>query len=563
MADVKPGEMVLYDYIRPPLLDGSYRLDVSTEVKRVLSPGPATDTNRQTLALDPMAGYFNVVGPRFSLAPAEVGGVFPPRNGHGAFHDALPHVALGRRTLPWERVLATTLEASGDGTPYPWVALVLFEEDEHTMLTNVPLEQIVPASVFAALGSPAGVRCDAVEADRTLLQEILPTAEDMQLLTHVRQVNVDDRELSAGDSDGFFAVVMSNRLPREGAKHRACLVSMEARTDLLPKDEVDIDPGLVVAVSHLPELTEEVVPLRAGPAADASFLVPRYTLSSFAPRKEILDPNARLVVLHSWTFECTDGGTFREILQKVNVGMIGDVADGSKLEVVDTGHIPLALTNRDGAAERVLYRGPLVGAPLARDPNGPYHSADQAIRTAADAAGQDISYACAFEVGRLLAAADARLAQELMRWRRGAYRQAVRVASIQRLAAKITMLDLVNPRVPVAALFATSALGGIARGAGPLVDPYGVAVIDRSPLLDSALVKTAFNLDSVARADELLGRTSGVLDTKVPAAATPGQTFHSIEALLGDAAGARDLHGGRTQVVNNAAAQLDAETRTR
>jgi len=224
MADPKIGEMIVYDDIRPPLLAGEYRMSVSTDVS---VPGTATPLPGQDF-------FFDVEGPRFALAPSEVAAVFPPPGGHGPFDSALPHVALGRRTLPWERPLGDAYTVAGDQTPYPFLALVLFEDSECTLLHNQALTDVVPPAVFQRLGSPAGISCDAVEADQQLLRDILPMPQELQLLTHVRQVNVDDRELSAGDSDGYFAVVMGNRIPRAGGSYVACLVSVEERTDLLP-----------------------------------------------------------------------------------------------------------------------------------------------------------------------------------------------------------------------------------------------------------------------------------------------------------------------------------------
>ena len=183
--------------------------------------------------------------------PTEVASRRPPRNSHGAFDTALPHIALGRRTLPWEWRWWQTLVQSSDGTPFPWLALVLFQEGEYTPKTNQLLEDVVPADVFNRLGRPQNVHCDAVEADEALLRSILPMASELQLLTHVRQVNVHDRELASGDSDGFFAVVMSNRIPEPGVKHRACLVSVEERTDLLPTTDFNFISGIVGTVGVL------------------------------------------------------------------------------------------------------------------------------------------------------------------------------------------------------------------------------------------------------------------------------------------------------------------------
>src|SRR5215475_8119560 len=99
MASPAVGEMILYDYIKPPLLDGQYQMHVETDV---ILPKLSKDPQ----ALSAKDAFFNVEGPRFSLLPTEVASVVPPRNSHGAFDSALPHIALGRRTLPWERALA-------------------------------------------------------------------------------------------------------------------------------------------------------------------------------------------------------------------------------------------------------------------------------------------------------------------------------------------------------------------------------------------------------------------------------------------------------------------------
>ncbi len=81
--------------------------------------------------------------------------------------------------------------------------------------------------------------------------------------------------------------------------------------------------------------------------------------------------------------------------------MFGNVANPGHLPLSDTGHLQIALDDRLGAVEQVWYRGPLVPYQLTRDPLGPYHSADQARRVTPETGAEDISYAAAFEVGRL------------------------------------------------------------------------------------------------------------------------------------------------------------------
>src|SRR4051794_6583903 len=167
--------MYLYDRILPPTLDGKYKMTIATDI--------SYETTTQSAPID---RFFDVVGPRFTLDPTIVVNVYPPRNGQGSYQDALPQAVLKRRTLPWERTL------SAADLQVPWLALLLFEEGEYVVYQNQPLEEVVPREVFKALGSPANILCDAVEADAGLVADIMPTKEELALLAHVRQVNVQD-----------------------------------------------------------------------------------------------------------------------------------------------------------------------------------------------------------------------------------------------------------------------------------------------------------------------------------------------------------------------------------
>ncbi len=234
-----------------------------------------------------------------------------------------------RRTLPWERRIDSDAnplpEPKDNSNPpngeVPWVALLLFEEGEYTLLSNQPLESVVPSKIFAALGSPANILCDAIETDPQLLAGILPSREELQLLCHVRQVNVEDRELNAGSSDGFFSVVMSNRLPAPQTKCRACFGAISAGL---------VQPGGVLTGIFV-------------------------------------QPKPRLVLLHSWQFTVTGPMLFRTLMQNLDVGMFGETR-GQQPELSDTGHLRLPVLDRAGQTEIVWYRGPLTPWQLTREP---------------------------------------------------------------------------------------------------------------------------------------------------------------------------------------------------
>jgi hypothetical protein len=564
MTTVAKGFMVLYDYMIPPLEDGSYRLSVSADLT----------VSGTAQSLDAGRSFFNVEGPRFTLAPTEVAGVFPPRNGHGPFDDAIPHIALYRRTLPWERELdkgnlignvanpVTIDPATGQpqqpshDTGLPWLALLLFEDSEATLLKNQPLEQVVPSAVFSRLGSPAGIRCDAVEADYLLVQSIMPSKEELQLLAHVRQVNVDDRELAAGDSDGYFAVLVANRLPTPNTKYLACLVSLEERADL-----VAADPPAQVELSNVFNIGQiEAVPVALAPpkARAAGALVPA-TAGEFLPGKGaaigILRLKTRLVCLHSWRFECEGSGTFRALMQRLDVGMIGKVASIGEPALTDTAHLTVKLQDRAGVPEQVLYRGPLVPFPLTRDALGPYHCADQARRVAPDGGVEDVSYAAAFEVGRLLAAADARLGQELMHWRQGAYREAVVTDAFVDLNVKLGMATP-SANVPVPPYMAQFAVETIVKQ--PLVkgDVFGLDKLGSVPGLDAKVVQKTLGLSTLAQAQELVGGNASALGATVAAPPPANAGPLTLDQVLKDAAGLKQLADARAGLIDNVKLQL-------
>jgi hypothetical protein len=560
------GQMFLFDYMEPPLRDNSYRLHVSTETH-----GP----DGTTYPIPEAIAYFDVVGPRFRVTPAQVAGAFPPRNGHGDFTTALPHVALYDRTLPWERFLDPNGKninpppVQNGVTPagtIPWLALLLFEDGEYTLQQNVAVENVLPPSVLNSLGlsSPTGITCDAVQVESSIFQEVLPNLDELALLAHVRQVNVEDRELSAGSSNGWFSVVMSNRLPAADKKYRACLVSLEGREDLYNPST----GGVLGTIATTPAgAIDRAISASAATAAEqpfglASTVTAARVATPFNPRLNVSPirvpiPFGRIVsvvLLYSWQFECTGTGTFHELAQRLNVSMMGSTVAGQPA-VTDTGHIAIRVGDRSGAQETAWYRGPLVPLQLTRDPLGPYHSADQARIATPETGGEDVSYAAAFEVGRLLAAADARLAQELMRWRRGAFSASTFSASLAAIQTQFPTITPLDIHAPVSPLLMQSAGEKMVGAVGPLADPYRMRIAALAPGLNLALFQTAFGV-SQAEARSLLGGEPGVLGSQVTPPQQTARPNTTLASVAADSAGLSTLTEARDRLVANATSKI-------
>jgi hypothetical protein len=613
--------MVLYDAITPPLDDGEYRLDVSTKVEY---DGASGDDG--TIA--PQQRYFNIDGPRFTLPATLVGGVFPPRNGHGSYDENLPHIALARRTLPWERDANLTEKGTSSDPnpldsdiPAPWLALLLFEDTECSVTQNVAIKDVVGTDIWQQLGSPAGT-CDQVSAPLGLVLSIMPTIEEMKLLTHVRQVNVDYKELSAGSSDGFFSVVMSNRLPEPGKSYRACLISMEQRSDLLPVEPIEVEDAVAGSVGRIPRAphghsvnaTEQAddAGLESGPTqggalraggvdrvteqvntrvdlattqpgveqasattsrveSAGAFKAGAGSAESTAPISEdvskvqqageqiqqageqgtIFVPgllSATMVLLHSWQFTCEGLGTFQDLMQNLDDGMIGKIIQAGHPPLTDTGHLPVELRDRAGVIEHVWYRGPLVPASLGRDTLGPYHAADQARRVLPDVAGEDVTYAAAFEVGRLLAMADGRLAQELMRWRRTAFRQAARADTLGRLPPSLRSqlpADVVEQlHTLIVPVLANTLIAHVNAANLPVADAYRLNAVQHAVGLDPTALAPAWGI-SPETATQVLGSAPfgvGQVAPGVQAGGVMGQASDVINA--GELNALLGLHDG-------------------
>ena len=134
----------------------------------------------------------------------------------------------------------------------------------------------------------------------------------------------------------------------------------------------------------------------------------------------LLEP-FRFPVLAHWDFTCSDeDGDFAGYMSNIDVGLLGTAPPndprGGVVPVAVSGHVAIEHTDRRGDAGTAWYRGPCTPTKITRSPAGrPYHVADQARRIGTDGR-EDLSYAAAFEVGRLLAMSDMQFLRGLRGW---------------------------------------------------------------------------------------------------------------------------------------------------
>jgi hypothetical protein len=171
---------------------------------------------------------------------------------------------------------------------------------------------------------------------------------------------------------------------------------------------------------------------------------------------------------------------------------------------------------------------------------------------------EDISYAAAFELGRLLGARDARFAQALMRWRREMYQQSARADTLAPFAKRLTLglpptlaETLHSPILPTLRAAATEA---VVQSKPPVADAYGHTKVHGAPGLNAANLAAAWNLTSPAEASVLLGADAGTLGAVVPTLARSIRDDTTLSAVAADKASLDRLSAARAQAATNAAA---------
>jgi hypothetical protein len=549
---------VLHSNAVPDLPAGGYTVRVR---QTITAPGATTQ------ALD---SHLEVTAPRWVLPADQVLSTFPPNQAAGAFSSRLPQIVLRRRTLPWERELDGRATTSPLPRQIPWLALVVLADAECEYRGAKPIADCITKGVVLEGRNDAATGASIVVTDE-VVRQVFPTKEELPLLAHVREVDLSDTELALGDDDGWLAVVLSNRLPQPGVRYRACLISLEGQhgelADSAPVAEefsgafvyeqaaLDYDllsyeyAHVVDQAKAAPTSGTHAAAGRSATVADAwsTTTTTSATAETWQAHNLLSDGTARLVgamhgvsmgviapavrqltfpVLATWQFTCTGAGDFQSLVQGLDVGMLGTPpepppppgpgerpappATRPPPEVLDTGHVTLGHTSRDGEPGSVWYRGPLVPRPTSRqkpDARGHLalaHASDHLRRVGPDGR-ENLALAAAFEIGRLLALAEPSVVAALLNWRKEGFEQARREALLEREPTISVLLATVDTLTGFAAgighqLIADLGADGAAR-LGPVRPPTDpgrpVAGIDDADLVELLAAGLGVALETV------------------------------------------------------------------
>jgi hypothetical protein len=405
----------------PPITADRYTLTVKQEITELDAAGNAK-AGGVTKLYPVLTKIVHIQGERFSIDPRDIDSVFPPEGGAGDYgnENILPHITFSRKTLPWEQ---------NCGVPHaPWLALLVFHEKDEG---GIP--QIVPAMVgdlsrvkFRPGESPALEKrdstlvtkeresrvviatyadaatwekrpgendwdpCLVVDVPVRLMHEIAPTKKDLPWLAH-------SRIIIRGPETREFSAILANRLPLREGISMACLVSLEQMAEFLP------------------------------PAPDIT-------------ANRLAATHVRLVVMKAWSFRC--GADFQGFYHPLTTGPLAlpytkpdsETPEDTKVKnALAMGYTALDHNTRWGDRAISWYRGPFLPfnskvtrsiplPPICEEGyvtgTAPLSSADEALRYDPELGMLDVSYAAAWQLGRLMALRDETFAHDLYQWKR-------------------------------------------------------------------------------------------------------------------------------------------------
>lgn len=195
----------------PTLSAGTWQLKVTQELSGNAALNTANIRSEEFT--------FSCEADPYALDSSQVYSVYPPNNCFGKFETTLPSIVLKRRTLPWERKIPECPNT-------PWLALLLFSENENVTLRTVKREG------NAAKSDTQNDTYLELEIPSQLFGHICPSKEDLALAVHSRFASRDDKVTESVPIDEWMSVITAGRLPcsstdEHGLKNTVYLVSME------------------------------------------------------------------------------------------------------------------------------------------------------------------------------------------------------------------------------------------------------------------------------------------------------------------------------------------------
>ncbi|KAF5557002.1 hypothetical protein FNAPI_5579 [Fusarium napiforme] len=392
LVELKPGQAQLFSSFQPSLAPGDYKVSVTQEV--ILQD--KDKEGRKTLSTDKK---FRVEGPsQYQLPAGSIHSIYPGE-GESVPSKVLPQVTLNDPHIPWELSPdndQTISKKHLDGSLIPWLALLVFTEDE---IKTFPTMEARPAP------SPT-------------LSLHLSKKQLKALKSSSTQVPISSQDLDTNSDDGINTVFLNSSAFRayfsrqmgdsevEPAIARYSYLSHIRRSRSTKPRDPTTDTFSIV-LGH-----------RSGPLDIESPTTAYAHLVSLLGVPDLNMPGeselTALISLYSWSFTWTKGNDaeIKGVIEKIskNVRPLARILEPSTDQWLrrrlEAGYTMVKHRTQTGEQTAALFRGPLIP----QQPRG-----DELDNAEASGHGSglqiidkttgiiDITYAAAWSLGRSLA----------------------------------------------------------------------------------------------------------------------------------------------------------------
>ena len=374
-SPLTPESLVFAANHQPTLKSGNYNIKVEHKFQTEGNDKIPLQTFTTTRS-------FQVEGERFSLKPEDIQAVFPPKGSLGDHSNVLPHIVLTHSTLPWEH------SPDNGNRALTWLALLVFSEVEKPETQVITLGELSnQGAKFPAISLNSHQKnsdpVSVIDVSRQVLEPLLPKLDDLAMLAHVRRLHFsadDTNRMSRKDlHDSERAVIIASRLPAPGETTTVHLVSVEGRYN---------------------EATGE------------------FNFDNASQTDKI-----RLISLTSWRFACiSNEQTFSNMIQGLERDhrsfRLPSSTNSDAEDFLKDGFTPVRHALRNGGKTLSWYRGPFVTGAVEGNVDLPVHASDALLRYHSDVGMFDVSYASAWELGRLMALQSPTFSTTLYDWKR-------------------------------------------------------------------------------------------------------------------------------------------------
>ncbi len=405
-------------------------------------------TGQTTVAINSKIQRFSVSCERFKLSPNLVRSVFPPAASKGDHWLNLPHIVLERSTLPWERQ-ATLVD---DPAAPTWLALLVFHPTDDPSGQPPTVVQKKISELNFVLPTEISDNPEQTFNTITVHQKYLPTKDELIPLSHVRRrlafisehatfedakavvAGMEEQEFTEEDTEALPSGVIKSNLFRDATNNeRYELLEYDAATgatNLYKVYHVAHEAATIIA-NRLPQP-------KAMNVVHLVSVEGRYKEDSESFEGLRADTEVELISLYQWAFYCEEETyTFEGLVKHLNVNRTDNSTEVGSLRLpsiagpaepfLDAGFVPLRHHFREGSRTISWYHGPLVSSEqrlkteelTAIKGSTVQHirHPDQLLLYDATNGFFDVSYAAAWELGRMLTLGNSKIALELYAWK--------------------------------------------------------------------------------------------------------------------------------------------------